>query len=84
MTDQQDAMEGGCTCGAVRYRLKARPYLCIAAIAHGASARLDRLSRSMPWSRRRKSNSRKANQLKQRCPVPAAKVRTSGAVPTVA
>jgi len=26
MTDQQgSAMEGGCTCGAVRYRLKARP-----------------------------------------------------------
>jgi len=26
MTDQQgNAMEGGCTCGAVRYRLKARP-----------------------------------------------------------
>jgi hypothetical protein len=26
MTDQQgSAIEGGCTCGAVRYRLKARP-----------------------------------------------------------
>lgn len=84
MTNHQgNAMEGGCTCAAIRYRLKARPlfvHCCHCTWCQRETGSAFAVNAMIEASQ---VELLKGKPTQITLPVPAARVRFSGAAPTV-